>query len=122
MWYRPIHSARKIYPCQFFREPGFNPEDMNCAMVTKHDRLKILKGKPNKLFTPHTEKLVEQRQQWCELLADPVSRDDIWEAAPGSFGMLNKEHRECLTIAPGRAMLANSPNGVRPSSGKSHAD
>jgi hypothetical protein len=66
------HLTRKMFPNEFFRVSGSLLTDMNCAMVTKDDRLEILKAKPNVLFPRHEEKLTRLSDQWRELIADPV--------------------------------------------------
>jgi hypothetical protein len=64
--------TRKMYPNELFAVSGSTPNDMNCAMVTDDDRLEILKGKPNKIFVRHEEKLTNLQEQWSELLAESV--------------------------------------------------
>jgi hypothetical protein len=64
--------TRKMYPGELFLVSGTSLGDMNCAMVTNSDRLDVLKAKPNKIFARHDEKVLDRKEQWCELLGDPV--------------------------------------------------
>jgi hypothetical protein len=94
--------ARQLTPLEErdFQPPGQNPEDMECALVTGDDRLRVLYEKSRPIFPNLPNKPSGLREQWRALLAWPSPDGRVLSVPAGSLVMKEQPFQDLATRSP----------------------